>query len=357
MTALGTPPEDDEFELTLLGPGYGESIVLHVGDGAWILVDSCGRADAPAALAYLRALGLNPASVVVLIVATHWHDDHIRGIAQMVEVCTNAAFCCSSVLCQEEFLTAVRALDRRHFASFGSGLREIHGTFSRLRAAGVHPVWALANRPILSEDRCQVWSLAPADEAFSSFLRALGRLLPPAGQAETRVPSLSPNDAAVVLWVTVGDIAVLLGSDLERRRWSTIVQDAARPAGKASAFKVPHHGSESAHEPRVWESLLEPEPVAVITPWRRGRRVVPNRQDGRRILDLTANAYVSATVDSTTPVRRRVRMVERMVRESGIRIRRAPTPDAVRLRRRIAAGDSWEVERFGSACHLRDFAV
>ena len=232
MTALARPPRDDEFELTLLGPGYGESVVLHVGGGAWILVDSCGRAEAPSALEYLRSLALDPSAVVVLVVATHWHDDHIRGMARMVEVCANAAFCCSSVLCQEEFLTSVHALERRHVAPFASGLREIYRTLSRLRAVGTHPLWALANRPILVEDRCQVWSLAPADEAFSSFLRTLGRLLPRAGESETRVQSLSPNDAAVVLWVTVGDIAVLLGSDLERGGWSTIVQDTARPLGK-----------------------------------------------------------------------------------------------------------------------------
>ena len=47
VTDGGNPPRDDEFELTLLGPGYGESIVMHVGDGAWVLVDSCGRTDAP----------------------------------------------------------------------------------------------------------------------------------------------------------------------------------------------------------------------------------------------------------------------------------------------------------------------
>ena len=192
---------------------------------------------------------------------------------------------------------------------------------------------------------------------FSDFMRALGRVWPRAGQAETRVQSLSPNDTAVALAITAGDIVVLLGSDLERSGWSTIVQDDTRPTVQASAFKVPHHGSESAHEPRVWESMLEPEPVAVITPWTRGGRAVPNRKDKRRILALTANAYVSATVDSTAPVRRRPRMVERMVRETGVAIRRAPTPDAVRLRRQIGAGGSWEVELFGSACHLDDFPV
>ena len=36
---------------------------------------------------------------------------------------------------------------------------------------------------------------------FVDFMRALGGLLPKAGQAETRIRSLSPNEVAVVLWV------------------------------------------------------------------------------------------------------------------------------------------------------------
>ena len=357
MTVPSPPPAADEFELTLLGPGYGECVVLHVGRGTWILVDSCGRADAPAALHYLRSLDLDPAQVVALIVATHWHDDHIRGMARLVDACSNAIFCCASVLCHKEFLATVHALERRHFAGFGSGVREIYGVISRLLDAQAVPTWALANRRVFSEGRCEVWSLAPADSAFADFLKKLGRLLPEPGHAETRIRSLSPNDVAVVLWITVGDIAVLLGSDLERRSWSTIVQDAARPPGRASVFKVPHHGSESAHHPGVWALMLDPEPFAVIAPWKIGRRVVPARRDKRRILNMTGNAYVSATVDSVAPVRGRGTMVERMVRQSGIKLRRTPTPDGVRLRRRIGSDTLWKVEQFGSACHLKDFAV
>ncbi|MDE0179372.1 MAG: hypothetical protein OXP36_12355, partial [Gammaproteobacteria bacterium] len=64
MTHGAKPPRDDEFELTLIGPGYGESVVMHIGGGSWVLVDSCGRADAPAALDYLAKLGIDPAKAV-----------------------------------------------------------------------------------------------------------------------------------------------------------------------------------------------------------------------------------------------------------------------------------------------------
>ena len=35
------PPASDVFEVSIFGPGKGESIVVHIGNGRWIVVDSC----------------------------------------------------------------------------------------------------------------------------------------------------------------------------------------------------------------------------------------------------------------------------------------------------------------------------
>ena len=133
---------------------------MHVGDGAWVLVDSCGRADAPAALHYLGTLGIDPADAAKLIVATHWHDDHIRGIAHMASICNTASFCCAAALRAEEFLAAIHELEHRHFAAFGSGVQEIYKLFSRHREKGAVPTWALANRRVFSSGACHIWSLS-----------------------------------------------------------------------------------------------------------------------------------------------------------------------------------------------------
>lgn len=190
VTLGGRCPGDDEFELTLFGPGYGESLVLHVGGGSWVLIDSCGRTDGPVALDYLRSIDVDPPEAVRMIAATHWHDDHIRGLAELVRVCAKA----------------------------------------------------------------------------------------------------SPNQVSVVLRVEIGDISVLLGSDLDRRGWLKILHDRTRRRGTASVFKVPHHGSENADDPRVWEELLTPDPVALLTPWQRGGRTLPSSQDVQRILARTSRA-------------------------------------------------------------------
>ena len=358
MTASSGGPEDDEFELTLFGPGYGESAVLHIGEGAWVIVDSCiGNEDTPRPLEYLMDIGVDPSRAVQMIVASHWHDDHIRGMARLVETCETAVFCCASALCGGEFLAAVGALEGRRFSAVGSGVREVHRVFSRLAEVGARPMFAVANRCILSSNGCNIWALSPNDSIVVNFLRSIGRMVPNNGEPKSRLPSLSPNKVSVALWVGFADTAVLLGADLERGGWVDILQDPVRPGGRASAFKVPHHGSLDADEPGVWKRMLEPGVAAALTPWRKGRHRLPTAQDAVRLLSNTTNVWITAGREPSAPTRR-TQAVERTIREARIELRRVSMPPgAVRMRRPIRGGSSWRVETLGSACHLNKASV
>ncbi len=358
MKTSGCGPADDEIELTLFGPGYGESAVLHIGGGAWVVIDSCmGIEKTPMPLEYLADIGVDPDRAVELIVATHWHDDHIRGLARLVEACGTAAFCCASALCEGEFLAAVGALEGRGVSAAGSGVRELHRVFSRLAAVAARPVLAVANRRLLSSNGCDIWALSPNDSVLVDFLRAIGRLVPGIGEPKSRLPSLSPNKVSVVLWVGFENTTILMGSDLERGGWVEVLRDRTRPAGRASAFKIPHHGSSGADEPGVWKQLLEHDVTAALTPWRRGRRRLPTPQDAERLLSKTPDIWITAGRGPSTPDRRN-RMVERTVREAGIELRRISTPaGAIRMRRPVGCEAPWRVETLGSACRLGEAAV
>lgn len=37
MIDYGNGPDDGEIEVSLFGPGYGEAIAIHLGDGSWFL--------------------------------------------------------------------------------------------------------------------------------------------------------------------------------------------------------------------------------------------------------------------------------------------------------------------------------
>lgn len=96
-------PAGTDAELHVFGPGYGESLLVHLGCGEWMIVDACRqRGKPPAALKWLDDLGVDVATAVKLVVATHWHDDHVRGLAETLRACDGASFVCSSVLLSGE---------------------------------------------------------------------------------------------------------------------------------------------------------------------------------------------------------------------------------------------------------------
>ena len=264
---VGVAPGEDEVEVTLLGPGYGESIVVHIGQGRWIIVDSCiNDAHEPQTLKYLLAIGIKPHDAVRLIVATHWHDDHIRGMAKVVDVCGNAEFCCAAALRREEFLAAIHALDGRGSFAGSSGVREIHAVFADLAERGRRPVFAMADRRFYNNGGCEIWSLSPHDDEFVRFLKSIGTLFPREGQTKTRIPDVSPNHVAVVLWIQVHDVVILLGADLETKGWVKIVESQAGRSNEERRSRCRTTGERARTSPRSGETCLNP------TRWRCSRR-------------------------------------------------------------------------------------
>ena len=366
-----TPPRADEVEVSLFGPGFGECILVHLGSGNWLLVDSCidQRRRVQPALAYLRRIGHDPASAVRLVVATHWHDDHIRGLAEVVRTCEAADFYCSSALCTTEVLTVI-GTQAEHTHS--SGARELHDVLTVLEqrsAVSGAPLirWAGAERLLfrkyLIDKRTEstVMSLSPSDASVTRAIQAIGRLLPQRGDSPRHLPAPSPNDTAVVLWVRIGSTAVLLGADLEKTAnphtgWTCIVDDheSRRPGERAEFFKVAHHGSSNAHDDRVWDSMLMAPPFALLTPFVRGNVRLPSADDCERINSATSRAYICGPPTVRAAVRRSG-VVEKMMAEvTKERHEIAGGCGQIRLRKANALeqSQSWSVDLFAGASSL-----
>ena len=97
------PDRIDQIEVNLFGPGFGECAVIHVGENNWIIIDSCvsGREHNPAALAYLESEGVDASVAVRCVIASHWHDDHVKGLSKVVKHCISADFCLSGAQTEE----------------------------------------------------------------------------------------------------------------------------------------------------------------------------------------------------------------------------------------------------------------
>ncbi|MDX9953522.1 MAG: hypothetical protein RBT75_05480 [Anaerolineae bacterium] len=362
------PPAEDELEVSIFGPGYGESILLHVGAGNWIVVDSCldPTSRHPAALQYLSGINVDVAQAVKLVVATHWHDDHIRGLSTVFEACVSADFVLSNALRHEEFLTLIHLYQQPTVAQ-SSGVDEFVRILKpHLAYKSNNLKWAIADRLLFSNEgsinsettKIKVYSLSPSDTAILQAKLAFTELLTEQTQQRKRISSLQPNDTAVVLWIEAGEHRILLGADLEdtpgpSTGWTAIISDSLVTTTKAQVFKIPHHGSVNAHNQDVWRGLLLDVPFALITPFNRGRKTLPSVEDTKRIAHLTPNAYI------TSPTKQHnLKFRERIVRESVDKVAKHIYKSIsgwgqVRLRRKIEDPNAcWGVELFGDACSL-----
>jgi len=351
MIDYGAPPAADEIEVTLFGPGYGEAIAVHLGEGAWLLVDSCidPSSKAPASGTYLEQIGVD-AGQVRAIVASHWHDDHVRGISQLAVRHPQADFVISAVFNAREAAAFLAAFSGASSSELARGAKELFRVM-RVREtvfAAMHRSNVL--QATLNARQVRVTALSPVPAAFSQSLAHLAQYLPRKGQAINHAPELRPNFEAVVLHIDVGDDAVLLGADLEnhdRFGWSAVVADQWSGArGPATAYKVAHHGSYTGDCAQVWETLLKPDPVACLTPFTLGDLRLPTDADKARMRGNSQHAYISSGAS------RRPDMDSRQLKRLGDICKKLARFDAgfgaVRLRRQSGA-PSWDVELFGAA--------
>ena len=359
-------PSSDVLEVSLIGPGYGESVLVHLGDGEWVIVDSCVEKDSQgsywsSAVSYLKRIGVNLAERVSHVVATHWHDDHIAGLSQVVNDCESADFCCPVVLAHQEFRSFAAMYADANLPQSARTTQEIMGVLELLQNRGKKPKFLASDKLVYKTDRgVSVFSLSPSDDRISDFLSCLAAKMPELGAPVARVGDMRPNEISAALLIDLGNDSILLGADLEEtpgNGWSAVVNSCESVRGKrSSVYKIAHHGSQTGDCAAIWEKLLLPAPFAVLAPFRKGRKPLPSRQDVDRILKKTTKAYSSARMSSTGPDSPRDASVENIVREHGGKICDAhPKQGHLRLRRRIEAPPSeWSIELGGNAAHLRD---
>jgi hypothetical protein len=364
-------PNSDQIEVTTFGPGYGECSVIHLGSENWIVVDSCinSATGQPVALEYFHNIGVDPGKVR-LVIATHWHDDHIRGMARQLDAFADARFCASSALTNKEFLATIISYNDRHGIVSGSGASEMSEVLEilRKRAGKTVPIRSMPARTVFVLDatasghgqECRIITLSPSDKQFDKFLAQLGALVPLAKATKRRVPDQTLNDLSVVTLALIGQQAILLGADLEENGdpelgWSAIVRLSERPGQLACIFKIPHHGSSNAHCADVWEFLLQRHPLSVLTPWNRNAGL-PTESDVRRIIQLTHGAF-STSNRVERLVRDRPYAVQKQIRET---VGRLSAPDYRTGWVRFRNGGSrnpltWCIELSQEACHLSEW--
>ena len=310
------PPAADQVEVSVFGPGVGECIVIHLGNSEWMVVDSCVRTGSkvPIAIEYLEQLGVNVADSVSTVVATHWHDDHVKGISTLFRETPGARFYAAGVFRGDEFLAVAQR--PQLISKFTSGIDELSAVreiIAERRAAGgtsLEQVSAV-NRISFTPSRAvqEIWALSPSSGEVERGIEQIAALIDAQSSRAARIPDLPPNDVSVVLHLETSVGGVLLGGDLEHHRalrnrgWHAVIDHPGRPETRATFYKIPHHGSGNADCPEIWEHLLSDEPVCVLTPFERGKTPLPRPADIDRLRTQVDRVFVTSARRFTVPRR------------------------------------------------------
>lgn len=359
-------PEKDEIEISCFGPGYGESIVLHLGNGDWGIIDSCINANAtlPASIKYLKQINVDVEKQVKLIMATHWHDDHVNGLADTLSICKNAEFYCSDALCRKEFLELTFIYgDTPHLDK--SGVSEFHKVINivRERKKNKKIGWMSENKRFWHKkknesgfmEKLELWALSPSDDAKLRAVRSITAMIPNENskvQTKCRIPNPKQNNVSVAFWLAIGNLNFLFGGDVEKSGWKTILNNKMRPEGKAIFYKIAHHGSKTSHNDRIWMEMLEKSPYACLTPCQNGKTNLPTPEAVNKIISLTENAYSTATIGYKKI--KRSKTVEKTMETSSIKILKSVNTKGGHFRLRMKPNDqkSAKVDCFGESIKL-----
>lgn len=358
------PPAAHELEISLFGPGVGECAVAHLGDGNWIVVDSClNESRDPIALEYLKFIGVDVRTQVKLVIVTHWHDDHIQGVARLLDEAVSAKFACSAALRNQEFARLLLAHMHIKLVAETSGVSEFADVMEiQKRTPGrVGPDrWVTEGACIYSQSgrfRSEVYSLSPSSQTITDAHIGIGRLFPKPLSATRRIPTISPNDSSIALVVKAGEHRLLLGADLEKGRdafrgWRAVLQSTVRPSEPCGTYKVAHHGSEGADLNEIWTHLLESDATAIIAPYARGSKPLPSEEDVGRMKSRVSSIYCTAWPPTIRPARRKHvdGSIDRAVRT---RRSRRLRPGHIRLRfDMLTPGVARTIELFDGAVKL-----
>lgn len=362
-------PAADEIEVSIFGPGRGEAIAIHLGNGTWITIDSCKQRQTGhnALLGYFQEIGVDVAKDVHRVIATHAHDDHIAGISDLFIEAKSSRFVLSAAATSDEFYADVAA-----DATIEKQLRQkIRGEYRAVRneARARYESDKKAPNPVMEANESRIlYSEVDSDGTRTVLVQALSpsdtareraRLLLAQGSAKEgqrrRLSAGDPNEFAVAVWVEVGNVSILLGGDLltgpDGCGWKAVLNSHSF-THRASIFKVPHHGSETSHLDGVWSELLTKDAIAIMAPYRAGRTPIPKPSDISRIAGLAGSVYITAPPalpKQTDSVRKKAATFSTIGARN---VRNVRDPDGrighVRARRKVESL-SWSVNYFDPA--------
>jgi len=298
-------PKRSTLTIFVIGPGKGESQLVSLPDGKWMVVDCCmsGRTNLPKSL--LHHFNVKR---IDLLVVTHSHVDHLRGIPELLsDFDVQRVWRWAHAGTLDDVLPRLCGMlpRNRRLLALSGAVRAID-EFAERRANAVSDA-STDTRPWPAGGDYTVHPLSPTPHEVHAYRKQFDRLFElkkgkPALSSEVlsfvggarRLP-MPGNGLSMALSIGWKARRIVLGGDVEvsgdpKRGWDgilSLLRDEGEEAlvRDAAVVKLSHHGSSGAWSPAAWKlhSQARPVEVAIATPFAEGPRPPPHGQTLRNL--------------------------------------------------------------------------
>jgi beta-lactamase superfamily II metal-dependent hydrolase len=346
-------PEKDEIEILIFGAGnsYGESILIHCKNDFWIMIDSHRKGkNNPIVLEYLKTITKCYSDKIKIIIATHWHDDHIKGLTDVAEASSNLEkICISASLTSDEFLTLTYLEEL--IKNNNSGIKEFKKLLTFLKEKRVLIPTLLSENQIVyqnNENAIELFSLSPSNyQILNSKIHIAQQLT--AAKERRAISKENPNNNSIVLLLKIDDQVIILGADLEDG-WENVINNYSISGLIANVFKIPHHGSQTSYNKAFWDIHLERKTIGLLSPWKIGSNCIPKDTDLIRIKSHIDSLFITSDPNAIK-IKKRDKKIDKLINELDYFVReRTYELGVIRLRKKIS--ENWKIDISGSAFQL-----
>lgn len=294
---LLTHPNENEVEICVFGPGYGESIIIHVPIFGWGVIDSCTakikRQRITLPYQYLLELySEKEYPPLAFVVLTHPHQDHYNGLDKIINeypggvhrVCRYDG---DSIRELKNYIAKQKVAINDPLP----GLPKVLNSFDEAEKKGAQ-FRRLGELSILFEAKdieiqgfgvtdIRMLTLGPTALNQEQYIRLLFDSYPVKGELVRPLKDEAHNLISIALFLEIGELRFVFGGDVEtdpqgRLGWEGITKNIDRPNLSCSYIKVPHHGSRTGYSQTAWgEHSRDERPISTITPFVNGRHKLP----------------------------------------------------------------------------------